>query len=144
MAVCRTLPCFFAEQAQHMAESINFTDGIARSLLLKGKTLNAKQEYASALTALKSAIPYTSAENTHALGQNYYETGFSYYHLGGSDSAVWYLEKALETFDPVQHTKEIALTEWRMALAYWRQGLYVEGLRQTMVLVFRGKYKLLF
>jgi len=123
----------FAEQAQNIAESINFTDGIARSFLLKGKTLNAKQEYNSALATLKSAMPYASDENTHALGQNYYETGFSYYHLGRSDSAVWQLERAMEMFDPVRHTKEIALTEWRMALAYWRQGLYVEGLTHIQI-----------
>jgi signal transduction histidine kinase len=117
-----------AEQAQLIARSISFTDGIALSLLLKGKTLNAKQEYASALTVLKSAIPYTSTENTRTLGQNYYETGVAFYRLGKADSSIIYTTKALEILDPRLHQTAIAHTERILALAYWSRGMYAEGL----------------
>lgn len=119
---------FFAEQSEQIARLIKYNEGIGTSMLLKGKALNAKNEYENALNTLKEALKYTTQENALTSGQNFHEQGYAFYRTNQSDSAVHYFEKALETFIPELHKKQIALAQWRMALGYWRQGLFLEGL----------------
>lgn len=119
---------FFAEHSEQIARSINYDEGIGKSMLLKGKALNGKSEYENALSALKEALNYTSQENSLTSGQNFYEQGYAYYRTNISDSAVHYFEKALVAYNPALHKNQIAVAEWRLALAYWRQGLFLEGL----------------
>jgi len=118
----------YAEQALSIAKSSELTDLLPRGHFLRGKALVAKNDFEKALVELKAAMAFDTEENSLFTGQNLYEQGFSYYRLGNTGNAISYLEKAIETFNPSTHIFEIALAEWRLALAFWRQGNYIDGL----------------
>ncbi|MGM0620979.1 MAG: tetratricopeptide repeat protein [Bacteroidota bacterium] len=119
-----------AEQALQNSLSVNFYEGEAKALLLKGKALNNQKDYENALTSLRAATNYFQQEGDDklALGQSYFGQGYAFYRMAKIDSALQFLNKALNTFDPENHKEDIAHTEWRIALAYWKRGMYKEGL----------------
>ncbi len=118
----------YADKAYWSALEVNYTFGMARSLVLKGKALNANNQFEEALSHFRRASLLTEEEDRFTRGQNFYEQGYAFYRLGNADSAAWYFKKTLEILDSTQYKAEIALTEWRLALAYWGQGLFLEGL----------------
>lgn len=119
-----------AEQALQNSLSANFKEGEAKALLLKGKALNNQKDYKNALITLRAASNHFQQEGDDklALGQSYFGQGYAFYRMAKIDSALQFLNKALNKFDTEHHKEDIAQTEWRIALAYWKRGMYKEGL----------------
>jgi|WetSurMetagenome_2_1015567.scaffolds.fasta_scaffold01743_4 signal transduction histidine kinase/tetratricopeptide (TPR) repeat protein len=119
----KSLPEIIAitDEAIKLSDNINYLQGKADALSIKGKTYLKIGDYSDALKAFWEELSLREKNPgwvNSSIGQTYNVIGESYRAVGNFDLALQYLEKSLKINEQKGETKELAYSYNRIAAVY--------------------------